>query len=69
MSSYDTGPGMCIGLHAEQNAIIYGDFEKMRGGTLYCTHEPCGGCRKMIMGAGILRVVTPALLAHAPFSI
>ena len=27
------------------------------GGTLYCTHQPCVICAKMIINAGIVRVV------------
>lgn len=58
-SSYDTGPGACVSIHAEANAIIYGDYEKMRGATIYITDEPCAGCRKMIEAAGIWVIVTP----------
>jgi dCMP deaminase len=28
-----------------------------KGGTLYCTHEPCSLCTKVILNAGITRVV------------
>lgn len=59
-SSYDTGPGSCIAVHAEANAIIYADYDKCLGATLYCTDEPCGGCQKLIDGAGISRVVWPS---------
>ncbi len=50
---------LCRGLHAEQNAIIQaarmgGGIE---GGTLYCTTKPCIICTKMIINAGIKRVV------------
>ena len=55
-SSYDTGPGACIALHAEQNAIIRAG-RRARGAWLYLTHVPCDGCRKLIMGAGITRVI------------
>lgn len=49
----------CYAAHAEQNAIIqaarYGiDID---GATLYCTHQPCVICAKMIINAGIKRVV------------
>lgn len=57
-SSYDTGPGACIAIHAEANAIIYADRDHCTGAVLYCTSEPCDGCRKLIDGAGITRVVT-----------
>jgi dCMP deaminase len=50
---------ICRGLHAEQNAIIqaalYGTT--IEASTLYCTTQPCVTCAKMIINAGILRVV------------
>ena len=50
---------MCRGLHAEQNALVqaarYGIA--VMGSDLYCTTEPCGTCAKMIINAGIERVV------------
>ena len=49
----------CYAVHAEQNAIIqaakYGI--NIDGATLYCTHQPCSVCAKMIINAGIRRVV------------
>lgn len=57
-SSYDTGKGACIALHAEQNAIIRAG-RLCRGATLYITDEPCDGCARLIRGAGITRVVFP----------
>ena len=50
---------LCYAIHAEQNAIIqaakYGI--NVNGATLYCTHQPCVICAKMIINAGISRVV------------
>ncbi len=50
---------LCYAAHAEQNAIIqaarYGIG--IDGATLYCTHQPCVICAKMIINAGISRVV------------
>ena len=50
---------LCYAAHAEQNAIIqaarYG--VNISGATLYCTHQPCVICAKMIINAGITRVV------------
>lgn len=50
---------LCAAIHAEQNAIIqaakYG--VSIEGATLYCTHQPCAICAKMIVNAGIKRVV------------
>lgn len=58
-SSYDTGPGSCIALHAEQNALLYADPWRRQGGLLAVTDEPCGGCRRFILGSGVARVVWP----------
>jgi dCMP deaminase len=57
-SSYDTGAGACIALHAEQNAILRAGLE-CRGSTLYLTDAPCDGCRRLIKGSGIRRVLWP----------
>ena len=50
---------LCRGLHAEQNAIIQAAYHgvSIRGATLYCTHHPCIICTRMIINAGIERVV------------
>ena len=50
---------LCRGLHAEQNAIIQAACmgNSIEGGTLYCTTQPCAICTKMIINAGIKRVV------------
>ncbi len=52
--------GHCIRtLHAEQNALIQAALHGVstRGATLYVTHQPCFTCAKMIVNAGIVRVV------------
>ncbi|MBC7238857.1 MAG: cytidine deaminase, partial [Chloroflexi bacterium] len=50
---------ICRGLHAEQNAIIQAALHgvSIEGGTIYVTHQPCITCAKMIINAGIVRVV------------
>ena len=50
---------LCRGLHAEQNAIIQAAKMGVNidGATLYCTTQPCVICTKMIINAGIKRVV------------
>jgi dCMP deaminase len=50
---------LCRGLHGEQNAIVQAALHgvSVAGGTLYCTHQPCITCTKMIVNAGIVRVV------------
>lgn len=52
--------GHCVRcLHAEQNAIIQGAYfgVSTEGATLYCTSQPCNMCAKMIVNAGIVKVV------------
>lgn len=58
-SSYDIGPGACIALHAEQNALLRASRADMVGSTLYITNEPCGGCWRMISGTPIARIIWP----------
>ncbi|MBP2651092.1 MAG: ComEB: ComE operon protein 2 [Firmicutes bacterium] len=50
---------LCRGTHAEQNAIVQAALYgvAIAGATLYCTHQPCSACSKMIINAGIKRVV------------
>ncbi len=50
---------LCRGLHAEQNAIIQAALHgsSIKEATLYCTHQPCILCTKMIINSGIKRVV------------
>jgi dCMP deaminase len=49
---------LCRGVHAEQNAIIQAACHgiSVKGATLYCTHQPCSICEKMIINAGIVMV-------------
>lgn len=58
-SSYDTGAGSCIAVHAEGNVLLYASPENCEDATLYLTDEPCGGCERLILGAGVARVVYP----------
>jgi len=50
---------LCYAVHAEQNAIIQAAKQGIAidDATLYCTHQPCVICAKMIINAGISRVV------------
>ena len=50
---------LCRGLHAEQNAIIQAAYHgvSIEGATLYCTHQPCVVCAKMLINAGVKRIV------------
>ena len=46
---------LCRGVHAEQNAIIQAavNGHSIKNGELYCTHQPCIICSKMIINAEI----------------
>lgn len=50
---------LCRGIHAEQNAIIQAAMYgvSINEATIYVTHNPCVQCAKMIINAGIKRVV------------
>lgn len=50
---------LCYAIHAEQNALIQAAKmgTSVQGGTLYCTHQPCSLCTRLIINAGIVRVV------------
>jgi len=49
----------CRAVHAEQNAIIQAAIHGVgiAGATLYCTHQPCVLCAKMLINSGVERVV------------
>ena len=50
---------ICRAVHAEQNALIQAAKHgvAIAGADLYCTHQPCVQCTKMLINAGIRRVV------------
>jgi len=50
---------LCRGLHAEMNAFLQAAVHGIstQGATLYCTNHPCSLCAKMIINAGVERVV------------
>lgn len=50
---------LCRALHAEQNAIVQAANSgiSIKGATIYVTDQPCVLCAKMIINAGIKRVV------------
>ncbi len=50
---------LCRALHAEQNAIIQAAAQgvSVEGASIYVTHQPCVICAKMIINAGIKRIV------------
>lgn len=56
---YEKGRGLCIAVHAEANAIIYADYHRLPGSTIYITDAPCHNCTLLILAAGIAEVVIP----------
>lgn len=50
---------LCYAIHAEQNAIIQAAKigVSIEGATMYCTHQPCVICSKIIINAGIAKVI------------
>lgn len=58
---------LCHSVHAEANAIIRASAEELNGATIYisgidsglreCNSEPCMMCKRMILNAGIIKVV------------
>ncbi len=60
-SDAPTGVGLdtCLCLHGEQNAIIQAAYHgvSVNGASIYVTHQPCLTCAKMILNAGVRRVV------------
>jgi dCMP deaminase len=50
---------LCRAIHAEQNAIIHAATSglSIEGATIYITHQPCVICAKMIINAGIRKII------------
>jgi dCMP deaminase len=50
---------LCRGLHAEQNAIIQAAVHgiAIKGSVYYVTHQPCVLCAKILINAGIRKIV------------
>ncbi|MDL2315803.1 cytidine/deoxycytidylate deaminase family protein [Desulfovibrio sp. OttesenSCG-928-A18] len=49
---------LCRGLHAEQNVIVQAAVHgvSLEGADIYCTHQPCLICTKMLINCGVLAV-------------
>jgi dCMP deaminase len=50
---------LCRAIHAEQNAIIHAatSGQSIEGATIYITNQPCAICAKMIINAGIRKII------------
>jgi len=52
--------GHCVrAVHAEVNAVVQAALHGVstESSTLYCTSEPCYACAKLVVNAGVIRVV------------
>ena len=49
---------ICRGVHAEQNLVAQAAFHgvKTEGSTVYCTHQPCIICTKILINAGVEKI-------------
>lgn len=66
LSSYDTGPGTCISVHAEAFALMRADWGRLASATMYTTDEPCDGCARLICGSPLAYLVTPTRRSAVP---
>ncbi|MCL2332118.1 MAG: cytidine/deoxycytidylate deaminase family protein [Actinomycetia bacterium] len=50
---------LCRGIHAEQNAVIQAALSgiSIAGSKVYCTHQPCVQCAKILINAGVTEIV------------
>jgi dCMP deaminase len=48
--------------HAEANAVVQGALYgvSLEGSSAYCTHQPCINCAKLLISAGVVRIVYDA---------
>jgi dCMP deaminase len=60
-SSYDSGPGMCIAVHAEANALLRASWSDMNAAAVMYMWPgaPCDGCKRLISATQIGRIVWP----------
>ncbi len=48
--------------HAEANAIVQGALHgiSLAGSVAYCTHQPCVNCSKLLISAGVQKIIYEA---------
>ena len=47
----------CNCIHAEENAVLECGIHRTKGGTIYTTTFPCLSCAKIILQAGLIKIV------------
>jgi len=52
---FEQGNSYCIGVHAEARCLM--QIKQSAGSILYTTHKPCLECTKLIIQAGLLKVL------------
>ncbi len=60
--------GHCVrSTHAEANAVVQGALHGvgLEGATAYCTHQPCVNCAKLLISAGVAKIVYHAAYEDA----
>jgi dCMP deaminase len=48
---------LCTAIHAEANALLWGDRREREGGTVYVTRVPCRACALLVANSGARRAV------------
>ncbi|MFH1775970.1 MAG: cytidine/deoxycytidylate deaminase family protein [Candidatus Omnitrophota bacterium] len=50
---------LCRGLHAEMNALLQAAYYgvRVKGAVVYCTAFPCSICAKMLVNAGVKKIM------------
>jgi dCMP deaminase len=45
--------------HAEANAVVQGALHgvSLESATAYCTHQPCVNCTKLLISAGVTKII------------
>lgn len=51
----------CLAIHAETNAVLQAADSRRAPHTLYCSCTPCFNCAKVLISAGVKRVVAVTL--------
>ena len=54
-SGTNTEIGSCC--HSEINSLIFADFNRLEGSTMYLTHPPCKGCSPYLLQAKLANLV------------
>ena len=52
-SPYTEGPGKCIAIHAEDNALRHSSPKDREGGIMLTTAEPCMDCLYLLRTSGL----------------